>query len=276
MNSSIRLASRSSRPSTSTTSLQQTATIMSISRLFFIGLPLIVAACGTPAEGASPNAESVTPVRLAEVVAAGSAAAVTATGTLGAKDEVALSFKIGGIIARVLVDEGARVRRGQVLAVLDQREIDAMVAKATAGAEKAERDAARAERLFQDSVVTLVQLQDAQTGRAAAQADLRATRVNHEFSTIVAPNDGVILSRTGNPGQLVGPGTAVIQFASKGRGSVLRAGLPDRDAVTVRRGTPAQVEIASPLDPASRQCGSRCSSKCLGSRRLCCCSLCSP
>ncbi len=217
--------------------------MMSISKRFFIGLPLIAAACGTPAEGAAPNAESVTPVRLAEVVAAGSAATVTATGTLGAKDEVALSFKIGGIIARVLVDEGASVRRGQVLAVLDQREIDAMVAKATAGAEKAERDAARAERLFQDSVVTLVQLQDAQTGRAAAQADLRATRVNHEFSTIVAPNDGVILSRTGNPGQLVGPGTAVIQFASKGRGSVLRAGLPDRDAVTVRRGTPAQVQF---------------------------------
>jgi RND family efflux transporter MFP subunit len=128
-----------------------------------------------------------------------------------------------------------------MLAVLDQREIDAMVAKATSGAEKAQRDAARAERLYKDSVVTLAQLQDAQTGREAAEADLRAARVNHEFATIVAPNDGIVLSRTGNPGQLVGPGTSIIQFASKARGSVLRAGLPDRDAVNVRQGARAQV-----------------------------------
>ncbi|MEP7345141.1 MAG: efflux RND transporter periplasmic adaptor subunit [Gemmatimonadaceae bacterium] len=215
--------------------------MMSILKIALIGLPLIAAACGTPAEGAATPAEAVTPVRLADVVAAGGGAPITATGTLGAKDEVALSFKIGGIISQVLVDDGASVRRGQVLAVLDQREIDAMVAKATAGAEKSQRDAARAERLFKDSVVTLAQLQDAQTGRLTAEADLRAARVNHEFATIVAPNNGVVLSRVGNPGQLVTAGTSVIQFASKARGSVLRAGLPDREAVSVRRGAPALV-----------------------------------
>lgn len=205
------------------------------------GLTLLAAACGLPAEGAPPAAESVTPVRMADVVAAGGEAAITAIGTLGAKDEAALSFKIGGIVSRVHVDDGATVRRGHVLAALDQREVDAMLAKATAGAEKARRDAARAERLFKDSVVTLAQLQDAQTGRDAAEADLRAARVNHEFATIVAPDDGVVLSRSASVGQLVAPGTPIIQFASKGRGSVLRAGLPDRDAVTVRNGARAEV-----------------------------------
>jgi RND family efflux transporter MFP subunit len=180
---------------------------------------------------------------MSDVIPAGNAAVITATGTLGAKDEVMLSFKIGGIVARVLVDDGATVRRGQVLAVLDQREIEAMVAKATAGAEKARRDAARAERLFGDSVVTLAQMQDAQTGRAAAEADLRTARVNHEFATIVAPAAGVVLARTASAGQLVSPGTPVIQFASRARGSVLRAGLSDRDAVSVKLGTQARVSF---------------------------------
>lgn len=212
-----------------------------ISTLVVLSLT-VAAACGGPAEGAS-TAEDSTPVRLSDVIQGGSTPVITATGTLGAKDEVMLSFKVGGIVARVLVDDGAKVRRGQVLAVLDQREIDAMVAKATAGAEKARRDAARAERLFKDSVVTLTQLQDAQTGRDAAEADLRAARVNHEYATVRAPADGVVLMRSASAGQLVNPGTPVIQFASRARGSVLRAGLPDRDAVAVKLGAQAQVSF---------------------------------
>ena len=214
----------------------------SISKLALTALT-VAAACGQPAEGAKAPAETVTPVRLADVVPAGQSPAITAIGILGAKDEVSLSFKIGGIVGRVLVDDGDRVRRGQVLSVLDQREIDATVAKATAGADKARRDAARAERLFKDSVVTLAQMQDAQTARASAEADLRAARVNHEYATIVAPANGVVLTRTANAGQLVAPGAAVIQFASRARGSVLRAGVPDRSALTIRQGAEAQVSF---------------------------------
>jgi multidrug efflux system membrane fusion protein len=69
--------------------------------------------------------------------------------------------------------------------------------------------------------------------------------VNHEYATIVAPNDGVVLSRAANPGQMVGPGTAIIQFASRGRGNVLRAGVPDREAVRVAIGDPAEVGFAA-------------------------------
>ncbi|MBI5600226.1 MAG: efflux RND transporter periplasmic adaptor subunit [Gemmatimonadetes bacterium] len=202
---------------------------------------LAVSACGTNAEGRDTPPETITPVQMADVVLAGQAAAVTASGTLGAKDEVTLSFKIGGIVGKVLVDDGARVKRGRVLAALDQREIDAMLAKARAGAEKARRDAQRVERLYKDSVATLAQWQDVQTARDAAEADLRAARVNHEYSTITAPTDGVVLMRIASAGQMVGAGTPVIQFASNARGSVLRAGVPDRDAVRLAVGDRAEV-----------------------------------
>jgi RND family efflux transporter MFP subunit len=213
-----------------------------ISTLLLVSLT--AAACGKPAGAARAPAEVVTPVRMADVVANGDGATITATGVLGAKDEVMLSFKIGGIVQRVLVDDGAKVRKGQVLAVLDQREIDAMMSKATAGAEKARRDAARAERLFKDSVATLAQMQDAQTARTAAEADLRAAKVNHEYATVVAPSDGVVLSRLVSAGQMVGPGSPVIQFGSSTRGKVLRMGLSDREALALRTGTaraPAEI-----------------------------------
>ena len=121
---------------------------------------LVVVACGD-ASGASAHADVTpppTPVRIASVSAIG-AASVTASGTLGAKDEVPLAFKMGGVVSRIAVDAGDRVAAGQVLAELDLREIDAAVAKATAAVEKARRDAARVERLYKDSVATLAQSQ---------------------------------------------------------------------------------------------------------------------
>jgi RND family efflux transporter MFP subunit len=90
-------------------------------------------------------------------------------------------------------------------------------------------------------VVTLAQYQDAQTARDAAEADLRAARVNREYATIIAPTDGVVLMRIANAGQMVGSGAPVIQFASGARGNVLRAGIPDRDAVRLAVGDPAEV-----------------------------------
>lgn len=207
--------------------------------LTLVSLALI--ACGDDTKGRNTPTEAITPVQMADVVRAGQDATITASGTLGAKDEVTLSFKIGGIVGTVLVDDGARVTRGQVLAALDQREIDAMLAKARAGAEKARRDAQRVERLYKDSVATLAQWQDVQTARDAAEADLRAARVNHEYSTIVAPANGVVLTRLASAGQMISTGAPVIQFASQARGSVLRAGVPDRDAVRLGVGDAAEV-----------------------------------
>jgi len=206
-----------------------------------LSLLIFATACGGRAEGRNTPPDAVIPVQVAAVVAAGQAGTISASGTLGAKDEVTLSFKIGGIVGKVYVDDGAKVRKGQLLAALDLREIDAMVAKATAGAEKARRDAARAERLYRDSVATLAQFQDAQTARDAAEADLRVARVNHDYATIAAPSDGVVLMRIANAGQMVGAGAPVIQFASNTRGRVLRAGVPDREAVQVKVGDPADV-----------------------------------
>jgi membrane fusion protein, multidrug efflux system len=208
----------------------------------FTALLVFAVACGD-ARGASAHADVAPPpipVRVASVHAI-DAATVVASGTLGTKDDVPLAFKLGGVVSRIAVDAGDRVTAGQVLAELDLREIDAAVAKATATAEKARRDAARVERLFKDSVATLAQSQDAQTARDIAEADLRAARMNREYAVIVAPTSGVVLERPVNPGSQVAPGTRVLLLGSSARGVVFRAGLPDRDVVRVRPGNTAVV-----------------------------------
>src|SRR5262249_7984151 len=204
----------------------------------------ILAACSRPAaQHPSLTDAAARPVRIAAVAESSLSRPVTGTGTLGAKDELTLSFKVGGVVARVLVDAGDRVPRGQVLATLERREIDAAVAKARSAEEKAARDVARFERLYTDSVVTLVQLQDARTVLRAARADLDAATFNQRHATIVAPAAGAVLGRRANPGELVASGTPVLTLASAARGAVLRVGLPDRDVVRVRAGNPAAVRF---------------------------------
>ena len=72
---------------------------------------------------------------------------ITLTGTLGAQDEIRLAFKVGGVVARVAVEAGARVREGQVLAELSLTEIEAQVSAAREGRDKAQRDLTRARAL---------------------------------------------------------------------------------------------------------------------------------
>lgn len=190
-----------------------------------------------------PPAPAPYPVRVAAVQVATVSPPIRGTGILGPKDEVTLGFKIGGVVDRILVDESARVRKGQMLAALDLREIDAEVVRAKSAALKADRDLARARRLYADSVATLEQVQNAETGAEVAQAALQAAEFDRRYAVIEAPADGIVLRRHAEPGELVSPGLPVLTMASRARGAVVRVGLADRDAVRVRPGDPAIVRL---------------------------------
>jgi multidrug efflux system membrane fusion protein len=189
-------------------------------------------------EGPRSSSEPVR-VRTAPVTDTILARPVVATGTVAPKDEIALSFKVGGVIARVMVDGGDRVRAGQTLATLQLREIDAILARARSAAAKAERDLARARRLYRDSVVSLVQMQDTETAAEIARADLDAAAFNRRYAVIVAPSAGTVLRRSAEPGETVDPGTTVLVLGSQARGKVLEVGLADRDVVSINRGDSA-------------------------------------
>lgn len=201
---------------------------------------LVLAACND-ADAEVEVADDATPVRTAEVTETSAAPAVEAPGVLAPSEEVRLSFKIGGVIARVLVEEGARVRAGAPLAALDTREIDAQVTKARSALAKAERDLARVRNLYRDSVATLEQLENATTAVEVAQSDHETAVFNQRYATIHAPGGGVVMRKTAEPGELVGPGQQILVFGNDAAGTVVQVALPDRDAVRVRQGDAAEV-----------------------------------
>lgn len=201
----------------------------------------LLAACGRSDAEAADTTPRAIPVDIAQVQLRDLAPPVVATGALGGKEEVTLSFTTGGIIARILVEEGAPVRAGQVLAELTPTPVSAEVAKAEQAKLKAERDLARVRTLHADSIATTEQLQDATTALAVAEQTLRSARFALDHSVIRAPSSGVVLRRTAEPNQMIGAGAAVLTVRTAQRGVVLRAGLPDRDAVRVHLGDSARV-----------------------------------
>lgn len=229
---------------------------------------LSAGACGGSADArvATGEVALATPVVVTTIASRPVAPTITATGIVAGKEEIALSFKIGGIVARVTVDAGTQVRQGQVLAALSQTEIASEVAKASQASVKAQRDAERAQALYRDSVVTLEQLQDAITAADVAESNLKIATFNRDWSVIRAPASGVILRKSVEASQLVSPGTTVLVMRTSRKGLVLRAGLSDRDALRLRLGDRAAVrfdalpgesfggvvsQIASAADPAT-------------------------
>jgi len=107
--------------------------------LYLFLLPLFLLSCGgNPAtETSIPAPGQVIPVSLQDLKATSFSAPIQSSGTFTTKDETLLSFKIGGIVAKVWVQEGDAIKAGQVLASLDLTEIQAGVNQSKLAYEKA-------------------------------------------------------------------------------------------------------------------------------------------
>lgn len=200
-----------------------------------------VVACGGADAAPAKEDAAIIPVRVVTPEYRRTQPPIVLTGTLGAKEEIPLAFKIGGVVAKVSVEAGQAVREGDVLAELSLAEIDAQVSAARDGRDKARRDYDRAMKLLADSVVTAAQAEDARTGLDVAEAQLRAAEFNQRYAVVRATADGVVLRRQLEVGQLVGPGTPVIVLRTERKGLVLRAAAADRDAVRLKEGDAAKV-----------------------------------
>jgi RND family efflux transporter MFP subunit len=209
---------------------------------------LTLQACGDKVKksdaGTAGEADTVA-VRLEAVAAADDTARVRASGLLHTEDELRLSFKIGGVIATVAVEEGQRVRKGQLLASLDDTEIDAQRKLATIQLEKAQRDNRRAENLYRDSVATLEQVQNSRTAVDAAREALRQVDFNRRHAAILSPVDGFVIRRLSQSGEMAAPGAPVLVIGALGGGSrwVLKTGVSDREWSALQSGDTANVEF---------------------------------
>ena len=156
-------------------------------------LPILLAACSKPETTITP---AVTAVRVQAATLGPATPPIATSGIVATKDEMRLSFKVGGMIKAIYVEEGDTVRAGQKLAEIELTEIDSQLEEARQLAEKAKRDLERGERLYADNhVISLVQLEDLRTEAALRQAQLKSTQFNRGYAVITARSDGKVLRK---------------------------------------------------------------------------------
>lgn len=186
--------------------------------------------------------ESAIAISLSPVEEVSVSLPVRSSGLISTEKEARLSFKVGGIISSILVEEGQTVTKGQLLASLDLTEINAQVSQAKNNVEKAKRDLERGKRLYADSAATLEQIQNLQTAFDVASEGFRIASFNKSFSTIQATTSGKVIRKFVNEGEQISAGSPVLMINSAAQNEwIVKVGLPDVDWVRIRKGDRATV-----------------------------------
>lgn len=214
---------------------------MSLHLIRVILFVLFTGFCWTSSVNAA--SEEAVAVEVEEVHFSEYARPVKISGILTNKSRQTLAFKVPGVVYQVFVDEGQRVRKGQLLARLNPEEADAEVAKANSVLVNAEKNLERFRSLQGQNALSVDQLQAAETRVEVARSDLKIARFNRRHAEIRAPGEGRILSRTIEPNELVQPGQPGFVFAAEKTGWVLRTGVTDKDIVRLTLGDKAELHF---------------------------------
>lgn len=191
-------------------------------------LPLALAACGEST--AITDAHIQLPlVRVATVQnASGSSRAFT--GTVAARVQSDLGFRVPGKVLERLVDAGQAVKRGQLLMRIDPVDLKLAaeaqheaVAAAKARAQQTADDELRYRDLRGTGAISSATYDQAKAAADVAKAQLSAAEAQasvarnaSRYAELIADADGVVMETLAEPGQVVGAGQPVVRLAHAG------------------------------------------------------------
>jgi len=192
-------------------------------------------------------------VQTAEAVASGTstgpAAVLQATGYVTARRQATVSTQITGTLTKVLIEEGDRVKEGQIIARLEDTALRAglsaaeanlqaslaQVKQAQAQLAQAEADARRQAELMASGMTTKQAAEQSRTAVAsaaamldarrresdAARAQLGQAKVNFDYTVVRAPFSGVVTEKAAQVGEIVSPLSAGGGFTRTGVGTIV-------------------------------------------------------
>ncbi|MFD2055197.1 efflux RND transporter periplasmic adaptor subunit [Mesorhizobium calcicola] len=258
---------------------------MSLSRSILRKLPvagLIVAALGLAgcSQEKAEVKDIIRPVKVVEIAQAHDTRTLSYSGSVRARTESALAFRVNGKITERLVDIGQHVASGDVLARIDPIDYDLSVKSAQASLDAAERQVEtvelarkRAEQLFTKNFAPKSQLEQATLSydqavatRDSARSSLDQAKNQAGYTDLKADRDGIVTAVSADVGQVVGSGTPVVTVAVDGEKEVLIA-VPEMEIAEFKPGKVVKAgfwsddrlalegkvrEVAGSADPQSR------------------------
>ncbi|TLX10409.1 efflux RND transporter periplasmic adaptor subunit [Rhizobium sp. MHM7A] len=217
----------------------------SVASLVLVGA---IGLCACSEENAEVK-EVIRPVKVVEIARADDTRKLDYSGSVKARTEMNLGFRVAGKITERLVDIGDRVMPGDVLARVDATDYqlavktaEANLAAAERGVETADLANKRAEQLFDKSVAPKSQLEQAALShdqavsqRDAALSALDQAKNQVSYTELKAGQSGIVTLINADIGQVVGSGSPVVTVAVDGEKEVQIA-VPENDIAEFKPG----------------------------------------
>ena len=212
---------------------------------------LFLTACGKhePSHHAAPELPAVT-VKVQAATLQPHLATEEVVGTVRSKLRAMVEAKISGRVLEYTATPGAMVKAGDLLARLENQEIQAKVDQAKAMLDQAERDFARQKQLIASNATTRQDFDAADARVKVATAGVSEAETMFGYAKVTAPFDGVITRKLADVGDLAMPGKPLLEIEAP---TALRfeADLPEAILDRITMGAKMQVKVASvskPLD----------------------------
>lgn len=175
--------------------------------------------------------------------------------------QVDLSFRVEGLIAKMLVEEGDAVKKGQLLGYLDDTNYRAKYKKTVNDVQANKAASVNANDVYQrnlplcaDKTTSEQDCENYYSTKTASDALLKAAietskdaKKNLQDTRVYAPDDGIIMTRIQEPGAVVEPSQPIYTMA-KSKPVWVRAYIPETNLANVKYGMKAKV-LTDSIDP---------------------------
>jgi membrane fusion protein (multidrug efflux system) len=225
------------------------ATLRALTAVLVSGaLTILLSACGssdastTATEATKASEDAAIPVEVASPLRGEMRATYSGTATLEAEADAEVVAKVQGELTELRVEEGDRVKAGDVLARLDGRQLRLEVAQVEAELAKLERDYRRQIELNAKGLVAAGTFEGLRYDLDTLRARRDLAQLQLSYTQIRAPFGGVVAARNVRVGQTVQPNTALFRITDP---SPLRAQVfvPERELQRLGVGQPAAVQV---------------------------------
>jgi membrane fusion protein (multidrug efflux system) len=168
---------------------------------------------GGPTGFGDSEPAAAVPVEAASVERRGIASYIETNGVLEAENEVDLVARITGPIVRLAAEEGMSVRRGQLLAQIDDRDVRADLDIARVALDEARLDYERAKKLRDERLISTEEYEQVETAFQTAEARYEGNRILLGYTEIRAPFDGLIVARYVDRAEQVSPNSPLFRIS---------------------------------------------------------------
>jgi RND family efflux transporter MFP subunit len=201
-----------------------------------------IAGCGKSTK--TDNAIEPINVKVVKVAPAGESETLTLSGTIEESESIPLSFSMPGTVAQVNVVEGQSVKKGQLLASLENTSSLNAYNVALASLKQAEDAIKRLTPMYKNGTIPEIKYVEVQTGVDQARAGAAIAKKNLDDCKLYATTDGYIGKRTIDPGMVAMPGISSIKIVKIGK-VFARVSIPENNIAFVTRGQHASITVGA-------------------------------